>query len=48
MTHLIHQKPDPSVFEDDILPSRPNHGCGDFLMVGDTETDFLFRQSLWH
>ncbi len=38
-------KPDPSVFEDDILPSRPNHGCGDFLMVGDTETDFYFAKA---
>lgn len=38
-------KPDASVFEDDILPSRPDQQCGDFLMVGDTETDFYFAKA---
>ena len=38
-------KPDPSIFTDEILPSRPDHTPGHFLMVGDTETDFWFAQA---
>lgn len=38
-------KPDPSIFTDEILPSRPDHTPCDFLMVGDTETDFWFAQA---
>ena len=38
-------KPAPSIFTDEILPSRPDHTPRDFLMVGDTETDFWFAQA---
>jgi phosphoglycolate phosphatase len=38
-------KPDPTVFERNILPSRPDHRLQDFLMVGDTETDFHFARA---
>lgn len=35
-------KPDPGVFINHILPTRPDHALSDFLMVGDTQTDCQF------
>lgn len=35
-------KPDPYIFEYEILPARPNHQKSDFLMVGDTSVDIQF------
>ncbi len=40
-----HSKPDPDVFVNNILPTRPDHQLSDFLMVGDTSTDYEFAQS---
>ncbi len=38
-------KPDPYLFEHEILPSRPSHHRSDFLMVGDTVVDIQFAKN---
>ena len=38
-------KPDPMLFTHHILPARPDHKLQDFLMIGDTVTDYAFSQA---
>ena len=39
-------KPDPKVFSDRIAPLFPGYGLPGFLMVGDTEADIAFAQTI--